>query len=132
MSIFSGILGTVFGQVAKPVVDIIGRRQEIKAQRDAVALENEKALREAEISAVREGRSLDNLWELESLKNSGWKDEMWSILFAIPAFAVFIPGLAPYIKQGFEILDSSTPEWYRWMLMIIVGSAFGVRIWRRL
>lgn len=128
MSVWSDIVGGI----TKPVIDAISRRAEIKHAEKTQELENKKALSEATIAAIREGRSLDNLWELESLKNSGWKDEFWTILFAAPAFGVFIPWFAPYIEQGFKVLDSSTPEWYRWLLVIIVGAAFGVRVWRRL
>lgn len=128
MSVFTDIISGL----TAPVINYFDSKQKIRAAADQTKLENEKALQDATLVAVREGRSLDSLWELESLKNQGWKDEFWTILFACPIFLCFIPRCAPYIKQGFAILDSSTPDWYKWMLMIIVGAAFGVRVWRRL
>lgn len=126
------LLNLLGGNIAQTASDYFSKKAQIKHEENLAELENKKALSEAEVAAIREGRSLDNLWELESLKNQGWKDEFWTILFAGPVFLCFIPKFAPYIKAGFQILETATPDWYRWMLLVIVGAAFGVRVWRRL
>jgi hypothetical protein len=75
-----------------------------------------------------EGR--DHEWEIESLRNSGWKDEWVLILISIPMVGSFIPSTVQYVVDGFEAL-SQTPDWYRWLILIIFSAVYGIRVWRR-
>ena len=57
---------------------------------------------------------------------SGWKDEFLVILWSSPAIMAFIPGLQPYIVEGFRILQEDTPEWYVMGWLGITGAVFGL------
>jgi hypothetical protein len=78
-------------------------------------------------------KDADNLFELD--KTSGtdmrfsWKDEWFTILLSGPFIMCFIPALAPYVKEGFEILKESTPNWYRWAFLGAIVASFGLRTW---
>ncbi len=58
-----------------------------------------------------------------------WKDEWFTLLLSAPFIMCFIPPLAPYVKQGFEILKESTPDWYRWAFLGAIVASFGLRTW---
>lgn len=68
----------------------------------------------------------DIQWDLSQVDASrhSWKDEFWTILLAIPVVLVFIPGLEPYVTQGFQALEV-LPDWYKAAVGIAVGAAFG-------
>ena len=58
-----------------------------------------------------------------------WKDEWFTLLLSAPFIMCFIPPLAPYVEQGFEILKESTPDWYRWAFLGAIVASFGLRTW---
>jgi len=49
-----------------------------------------------------------------------------TIILSIPMVMCFIPGLVVYVERGFAVLQE-TPEWYRYVIGVAIGSAFGVR-----
>jgi hypothetical protein len=67
-------------------------------------------------------------WEEIHATNSGhsWKDEYWTIVFSLPLIMCFVPGLVPFVDQGFEVL-SKTPDWYRYTVGVLVGASVGLR-----
>ena len=67
-------------------------------------------------------------WDIQAMKNSGasWKDEYLLILFSPPLVMAFIPGLAPFVGQGFDEL-AKMPDWYLGAIGIMVAASFGVR-----
>ena len=67
-------------------------------------------------------------WDTEQVRASAssWKDEFWTIVLAIPVVMAFIPSLAPYVGDGFAVLNS-TPDWYKGALGVAIAAAFGVR-----
>jgi len=75
-----------------------------------------------------EGRNHEG--ELESLRNSGWKDDWVLVIMSIPMILVFIPCTHQTILDGFAVLDG-TPRWYRTTVMTIYLATFGIRLWRR-
>jgi len=119
----------VFGaikMVASPLTDIAKGWQ----QRKTVKLESDlaiaKAKTEANIKKIQTGQAADIAWEKTSLDQSGWKDEYWTIVLSIPMIMCFVPGLVTYVDQGFTALQQ-TPLWYRYVVGIAIGSAFGVK-----
>ena len=56
-----------------------------------------------------------------------WKDEFWTIIFGGILVACFVPYTQPYVKNGFDFLNSSTPGWFSTCLYICIGSSFGYR-----
>ena len=85
---------------------------------------------QANADAVREGRKADENWELASIKNSSWKDELWSIVFAVVFIGSFLPYVQEYVAVGIKQIDSY-PQWFQFLFSSIVLAAFGIRMWRR-
>lgn len=67
-------------------------------------------------------------WNEQQVIASGtsWKDEYWTIILSIPLILCFIPELAPYVLDGFEVLKE-TPDWYKAAVGIAIAAAFGYR-----
>ena len=119
----------IFGaikMVAAPITQVVTgwqARKTVKLEGDlAVA----KAVTDARIEKVKTGQAADIAWEKTSLDQSGWKDEYWTIILSIPMVMCFIPGLVVYVERGFAVLQE-TPKWYRYVIGIAIGSAFGGR-----
>lgn len=112
--------------VASPVTDIVKGWQ----QRKTVKLEGDlaisKAKTDANIKKIATGQVADIAWEKTSLEQSGWKDEYWTIVLSLPMIMCFIPGLVTYVERGFAALQQ-TPLWYRYVVGLAIGSAFGVK-----
>jgi len=62
-------------------------------------------------------RKIDNQFNMDSNAANDMryslKDEFLVLLISVPIVMCFIPGLAPYVTKGFEVLKS-TPEWYQY------------------
>jgi len=116
-------LGPLLG-MGKTWLEGRNARKQAKLSSD-LALNQAKT--EGMIKRMEQGQVADIAWENLSISNNGWKDEFWTLVIAIPLVGCFIPGGAELVRAGFEALNSSTPEWYQWAVLISIGSAFGVR-----
>lgn len=116
--------------IVRPIGSYFEKRQEIKAQDRQQERALQQATVERQIELIKQGLAGDMQWELEQIRNSGLKDEWVLGLLSIPLVLVFIPKTAPYVLQGFQILEQ-TPEWYRWLVMLIFTAVYGIRLWRR-
>ncbi len=118
----------VFGGIVRPITEAVTAHQEGKVELKKLEIETKKALAEAQISAIREGRVQTANWELEALKQqaTSWKDEYLLVLFSIPLLGAFIPGMDYYVLRGFNVLDRM-PEWYMYSLGAIISSIVGIR-----
>lgn len=114
----------------KPIGDYFTRKQELKAQEHENQIKLLAAQGERAAQNVSEGRAADAAWELEQIKNSGWKDEYVLFLLSIPLVLVFVPAMQATVLRGFETL-AQTPEWYRWLVIMIFAAIYGIRVWRR-
>lgn len=124
------ILGSVLGNLGGKVVEAIDSRGQRKHEQKVQALELEKLRHSKQIELIQTGQQLDNAWELEQIKNSGWKDEFVLLLLSIPLVMSFIPEMQPYVVEGFAAL-STTPEWYQWLILAVFTAVYGIRVWRR-
>ena len=124
------LLGKIVGTITGPAVDYFKEKQKLKYDLKLATLAGK--IKETEAKANRKIKELDSdtAWELKQLEQQGWKDDWVLILISIPLVLVFIPSMAPYIWNGFQIL-ATTPEWYRWLIMLIFTAIYGIRIWRR-
>lgn len=116
--------------VPKAIGDYFTRRQEIKAADRQQQAAIKAATVERQVALIKEGLTGDMNWELEQIKNSGWKDEYVLILLSIPLVGVFIPRIQDAILVGFEYLEKC-PDWYQWLILIIFTAIYGIRLWRR-
>ena len=124
------IHGSVLGNLGGKVVEAIDSRGQRKHEQKVQALELEKLRHSKQIELIQQGQQMDNAWELEQIKNSGWKDEFVLLLLSIPLVMSFIPKMQPYVVEGFAAL-STTPEWYQWLILAVFTAVYGIRVWRR-
>jgi hypothetical protein len=95
----------------------------IQAQADIQKAKAISATRMAE-SGQAQDFDLDKI-AMEQMAKS-WKDEFLLIVFLTPMIMAFIPSLAPYSLNGFEIIDKM-PEWYRYIIIGMVIVIYGLR-----
>ena len=117
---------TAIKMAAAPVASMVIGWQKRKTAKLDSDLAISKAKTDANIKKIATGQTADIAWEKTSLEQSGWKDEYWTIVLSIPMIMCFIPGLVEYVEKGFAALQQ-TPEWYRYVIGVAIGSAFGVR-----
>lgn len=118
-----GLLPTGVGMIA----DHFEAKRELKR----VVAESERRVVEAKANAAidlaAKGQAADVDWESRSLDQSGWKDEYWTITLSIPFIMGFIPGAVPYVRDGFAAF-ATMPEWYQYVLAVVITAPFGVRV----
>ena len=87
-----------------------------------------KAKAEAEASVMKTQAKSAADWEtaMARASNQSWKDEWLTILFSIPLILAFVPAAVPFVREGFEVLETM-PKWYQTGLSIIIAASFGVR-----
>lgn len=127
---WSSIVSALLGKVAPKVADYYMQKQALKHDIEMEILKGKAAWEAAKTRRSEQSEGRDHEWELESLRNSGWKDELVLIILSLGMVGAFVPGLAPYVLQGFAIL-AQTPDWYRWLVVMIYAATFGIRVWRR-
>lgn len=120
---------SIWKVIAGPIIEgidgILQRRHEVKLKKHEARLKEIEARMNLRISAQEHLHA----WELMSISNSGWKDEYITILFTLPFVGVFLPWTQDYVSLGFEYI-SKTPFWYQMVLLAVIGSALGVRLWK--
>jgi hypothetical protein len=118
--------------VVEPIATYYTRKQELKQAKFEAQLKFEQAKGERAASLVQQGLAADATWELESIRAhaAGWKDEFVLIVLSAPLIMCFIPGLAPYVKAGFDAL-AVTPWWYPTAVLSVFLATYGIRWWRR-
>ena len=109
-----------------PAKEVISGWQKRKSAKLDSDLRINEARTQGKIKRLETGQELDAKWEHLSIQNQGWKDEYWTIILSIPCILCFFPGMVQYVKAGFEALQAC-PQWYKWCLLVAVGSSFGYR-----
>lgn len=127
---WSSIVGALLGKVAPKVADYYMQKDKLKQEVKLEQLRGKAEYERQKTARASESEGRDHEWEVESIRNSGWKDELVIIVLTIPLVLVFIPQMSEYVLEGFKILET-TPDWYRWMIVMIYAATFGIRVWRR-
>ena len=112
--------------VGAPVADYFKGRSARTAAKLEADIAISKAKTTSSIHLMTTQQQGDIAWENTSINNAGWKDEWFTIVLSLPAILCFIPGMATVVAEGFGALKE-TPDWYQWLLLIAVASAFGYR-----
>lgn len=138
MGWFSAILGGA-GAVVGPLVDAFkwgadkvsrwSERQDQLAQAKHEASVAEWRAK-SEVAAFKVKADLE--WDLKWADGAAasWKDEFMLVLWAFPLIALFIPGLRPFVMEGFEYLKGfheDAPQWYMAGWAIIFAATFGFK-----
>lgn len=124
------IVAKLIGGAAPKVADYYIKKQELKHQRELAKIEGKIAYEKAKTQRAEASEGRDAEWEKLSIQNSGWKDEWVLVLLSIPLVLVFIPQTQPIVMEGFATLEQ-TPDWYRWLTLMIFAAIYGIRVWRR-
>ena len=108
-------------QVLNPFGIVEGILENRKHKREVKAAISEKRLEN-----VRQGNIAEAEWNMQGARNAAtsWKDEWLTIMFSIPLIGSFIPGMVPYIQNGFTVLESM-PMWYQGAVAVMVAASFG-------
>jgi hypothetical protein len=61
---------------------------------------------------------------------ASWKDEFLVIWFTIVMSLNFYPPAQPYMKEGWEFMQTSTPDWFAYCFVGIVVATFGLKGWK--
>jgi len=123
-------IANLVGNLGGKVVEAVDNRSKRKHENKMKEMEIQEMRHKKHLEMVIRGQEMDNSWELEQIKNSGWKDEFVLLLLSIPLILSFIPGTVGYVEAGFEAL-SKTPQWYQWLILAVFAAIYGIRIWRR-
>ena len=124
------IIATLTGQTVGAVVEHLNLKRKLKAEIELEKLRGKAEYERAKSQRASESEGRDHEWELESLRNSGWKDEWVLLVLSIPMILSFIPATVGYVVAGFGALES-TPLWYRVTVASVYLATFGLRLWRR-
>lgn len=124
------LIASLTGDTVEAVLEYKKAKRQAKTEIQLEKLRGKAAWEAAKTRRASESEGRDADWETQSIANSGWKDELVLIVLTVPMVLVFIPGAEVYVAKGFENL-AQTPDWYRWLIMMIYAATFGIRIWRR-
>ena len=127
---FSSILTAVLSKLVPSAADYFTTKERLKQEIQLETLRGKAAYEMAKTQRASESEGRDHEWEIESIRNSGYKDEWVLFLVSIPMVMSFIPAGQPYVVSGFQALEG-TPDWYRFLVMSIFGAVYGIRLWRR-
>ena len=124
------IIGSILKGTVEQVAGYFQHRLDVKSKERIRKLELEDALHARKLELLKQGLAADQEWEAMQISNSGWKDEWILILLSVPLIGCFLPNISGYILAGFLVLES-TPDWYRWLILLILTAVYGIRIYRR-
>ena len=127
---WGSIVSALLSKVAPKVADYYIQKEQLKHQVEIKRLEGKIAYEEAKTRRAEASEGRDHEWEMQSIQNSGWKDEWVLVILSIPMILSFMPFTVAYVQMGFAALES-TPLWYRVSVMTIYFATFGIRYWRR-
>ena len=117
---------TIIKMIASPLTEIASGWQKRKTAKLESDLQINEAQTKAQIKKIDTGQHADIAWENKQIDQSGWKDEFWTIVIAIPLIMCFVPSMVIYVERGFEALEK-TPDWYQALVSVAVAAAFGVK-----
>ena len=127
---WSKIIATLTGQTVEAVLEYKTAKAKLKGEIALETLRGKAEWERAKTQRASESEGHDHAWEMASINNSGWKDELVLIILSIPMITSFIPWTQAATQAGFDSL-ATTPLWYRTTVMSIYLATFGLRLWRR-
>lgn len=91
-------------------------------------LETRKLKKEAEMELLKKKIDGTVSWEttVAGQMDKTWKDEYLVVLFTVPFILCFVPGMEGIVQHGFDQI-AKTPEWYRYLVFMLVSASVGIR-----
>lgn len=107
----------IIGSLIEAVTSIFKGRQERKITKI-----------KGDIQRIERADNKEKEWEIiqAEASKSSWKDEFWTLVLATPMIMCFIPSMAPYVEEGFRVLEKM-PDYYMVWLGISISAAYAVR-----
>jgi len=112
-------LGEIAGEYLK-------QRQKLKADLKLAKLQGQIDFQTAKFAAKAAQQQHISNWEMASLANSGWKDEVVLFVLLIPYVGAFVPVVQDYILVGFQYLEQM-PYWAVGLTVTIFLAIYGIR-----
>lgn len=128
IGIGEAIFGFVKGLIS-PATEALKGWQARKSAKLESDIAINKATTDAKIERIKTKQEGDLAWENTALVNAGIKDEVMMAVVLSPMVACFIPGLAPYIKEGFQVMNDTLPAYWEYAFYSTVGISYGLRKW---
>ncbi|WP_163836935.1 hypothetical protein [Spartinivicinus ruber] len=113
------MITTIINTLSSVVQSYIAVRQRKAELKQAIHQKQLDDIHQGNISASE----LDSL----SIQSRGWKDDFLLVVTVTPLVMCFVPEMGSHIKQGFEVLSASVPEWYMYALALVYIDTFGFR-----
>lgn len=89
--------------------------------------ELKQAIHKEQLNQITQGNISASELDALSIQSRGWKDDFLLVVTVTPLVLCFVPELVGHIKQGFEALSASVPEWYMYALALVYIDTFGFR-----
>ena len=91
-------------------------------------IDGKTAVKKAEAETKMKIATGEISWEQSAIEASkdSWKDEAWTLCFIIIVLGSFVPGMQPYMEQGFNNL-AAAPQWFSWAMYASIAASFGIR-----
>tara|TARA_R110000850_G_scaffold121614_2_gene239381 strand:- start:686 stop:1030 length:345 start_codon:yes stop_codon:yes gene_type:complete len=91
-------------------------------------IDGKTAVKKAEAETKMKIATGEISWEQSAIEASkdSWKDEAWTVAFIAIVIGSFIPGLQPYMSEGFANLEKA-PSWFQWAMYASIAASFGIR-----
>lgn len=135
MNIF-GIILNVLGIGKQALADKAKLKQLKAQQKHSIII----AKTNAEVNRITSNTTSDNEIDLETVRQMQitWKDDVLTYLFLVPVFiASIVPFILAYKTDTWELLNkyvsdsyqslNGLPEWYKWILGLVVIATLGFR-----
>lgn len=120
------VISFLTGGPVEMVGEYLIKKQEAKQALKLAKLEGKTAVEKAKAEAAAKRQEHIASWEMEQIRNSGWKDEFVLLTISYPVYASFVPKLQDYVAKGFEVLGT-TPTWYMGIVITVYLAIYGVR-----
>ena len=122
------LLTTLGGSLISGVSTYFTDKQKIKKAKVEGEVKIIIAEAEAKVKMAELGQIQTYNLDMIATKNMAktWKDDIVFYIFLVPMVLSFIPNMQPYVVDGFSALDG-TPEWYRYILIMMIVVIFGMR-----
>jgi hypothetical protein len=131
MGWIGSVISGIFGVITEPIKEW-QKRKTLEVQQEDKQLERQHELNLKKIDVAyelaKQGQKIEADWDTnaQTQMKYTWKDEYLMLLLSIPMIMAFIPSLAPYVEEGFRVLEK-TPDWYMFSFIGIVSATFGLR-----
>ncbi|WP_133296202.1 hypothetical protein [Zooshikella ganghwensis] len=89
--------------------------------------ELKQAIHNKQLDEIQQGNISASELDSLSIQSRGWKDDFLLIITVTPLVLCFVPEMSDHIKNGFQALNASVPEWYMLALALVYIDTFGFR-----